>query len=59
MWTQAATSQKHSVNMKKIDFICRRIDCTAGYRALQSVVPKEESMCDYTEVKTYNKRLVE
>lgn len=44
--------------MKKIDFICRRIDCTAGYRALQLVVPKEESMCDYTEVKTYNERMV-
>ncbi|MBF0577171.1 hypothetical protein [Dysgonomonas sp. GY617] len=44
--------------MKKIDFICRIIDCTAGYRALQSVVPKEESMCDYTEVKTYNERMV-
>lgn len=58
-WTQAATSQKHSVSMKKIGFICETIDCMARYRDLQSVVPKEESMCDYTEVKTYNKRLVE
>ena len=58
-WAQAATSQKHSVSMKNIDFICRTIDCMARYKDLQSVVPKEESMCDYTEVKTYNKRLVE
>ncbi|MBD8388898.1 hypothetical protein [Dysgonomonas sp. BGC7] len=45
--------------MKNIDFICRTIDCMARYKDLQSVVPKEESMYDYTEVKTYNERLVE